>query len=166
MRLTNFLLSSLSVATLGFAFSACDTSKNVAVNNAASNSVSTSNTTIAANTNSTAANNAAPASNTSTSTNISANTSESPKEDGKFEGNYLVGYIKCKVTPDKDGVRYEVKCADQEKVQIYFRKDPSDKQAVIVSEDEKSRFVFDDKTLSTGSFIDEAGKTIVANRIP
>jgi hypothetical protein len=72
----------------------------------------------------------------------------------------MVGDVKCTVTPDNNDLIHEIKCADKEKVQIYSRDDAPPK-AVIVSENQKSRFVFDNPAnLANGNFTDETGKTV------
>ena len=158
MKTTKLLPGMLGVATLAFTLCACGASQGTGNNNAGANASNQSNNA-AANANRAAAGNAASASNTA-----AAATPAALRGDGSFKGEYLVGDVKCTVTMDDNEVRHEIKCADQGKAQIYFR-DDTHEQAIIVSEDQKSRFVFDDKTLTKGSFTDEKGKTVKVTRI-
>lgn len=139
----------LSIASLTLLFTGCSSSTNTTANIA-----NNSNTATGANSNRTTAN-----------TVSSANTAAPTKDDPRFKGEYLVGDVKCTVTPDNNDLIHEVKCADKEKVQIYSR-DDAPPQAIIVSENGKSRFVFDTPAnLANGNFTDEAGKTVKVSRV-
>ena len=154
MKTTKFLLGTLSLATFAFTLSACGASQVTGNTNAGANTSNQSNAAAASDTSRAAAGNTAPASNAPAAV----------QGDGSFKGEYLVGDVKCTVTMDENEVRHEIKCADQGKAQIYFR-DDTHEQAIIVSEDQKGRFIFDDKTLTRGSFTDDKGKTVKVTRV-
>jgi hypothetical protein len=92
MKLTKILLSTLSVATLAFTFSACDTSKYVTVNNGTTNNANKPNTAVVINSNQTTVSNTAPVSNTSTSSN-SGKTSTAPTPAGKSDAEKIQGEL-------------------------------------------------------------------------
>lgn len=140
----------VSTASLTLLFTGCGNSTNTTANIA-----NNSNTTTVVNSNKTTANTVSSANNTAAPT----------KDDARFKGEYLVGDVKCTVTPDNNDLIHEVKCADKERVQIYSRDDAPPK-AIIVSENQKSRFVFDDPAnLANGNFTDESGKTVKVSRV-
>lgn len=94
-----------------------------------------------------------------------AKPSLSAEDQVRFKGEYMVGDVKCTITPDNNDLIHEIKCADKEKVQIYSRDDAPPK-AVIVSQDQKSRFVFDNPAnLANGNFTDATGKTVKVSRV-
>lgn len=139
----------LSLASLTLLITGCSNSTNTTANIA-----NNSNTAAVVNSNKTTAN-----------TGSAAKTAAPTEDDAKFMGEYMVGDVKCTVTPDNKDLIHEVKCADKEKVQIYSRDDAPPK-AVIISENQKSRFVFDNSaSLVNGTFTDETGKTVKVSRV-
>jgi hypothetical protein len=150
------------IASLTVLFTACGNSANTTNT---TNTANKSNTAVVVNSNQTgAANNTAPATNTVSSVNKAAPT----KDDGTIKGEYMVGDVKCTITPDeKDRDLYsKVSCADNRKVETYSRDDdPSAKKSILVSENQKSRFVFENNNLASGTFTDEKGKTFKVTRV-
>jgi hypothetical protein len=159
MKTIKTILSAVSLAAVAVAFSACGNSSNAPANNAA-NSSNAANKIIVTNANSANANNTNAA-----NTNLPAKTDAPTADDARFKGEYMVGDVKCTVKPDGRDLIHEIKCAGKEKVQIYSRDDAPPK-AVIVSENQKSRFVFDDPAnLANGNFTDETGKSVKVVRV-
>lgn len=151
----------LIIASLTMLFAACGNSANTTTT---TNTANKSNTAVVVNSNQTMANNTAPAANTVSSANKAAPT----KDDGTIKGEYMVGDIKCTITPDeKDRDLYsKVSCADNRKVETYSRDDdPAAKKSILVSENQKSRFVFENNNLASGTFTDEKGKSFKVTRV-
>lgn len=172
------IILTVITASATLMFSACEAS-----NSTTGNANNKSNTSIGINSNSAqaAVNKAVTAANTAANTvaNTAANmvsaadkAIQPAKNDGKITGDYLVGDVKCTITPDeKDRELYsQVKCADNRKVETYSREDdPSKKRAMLVSG--KNQFVFEnhpaaDGTYNTanGTFTDDKGKTVKVTR--
>ena len=164
MKIKNTL--TVIIASLTLLFAACGNSTNTTTT---ANTANKSNTAMVVNSNQVpATNNAAPATNTATNTVSSANKAAPTKDDGKIEGEYLVGDVKCTITPEeKDRDLFsKVKCADNRKVEIYSRDDnDKTKTAMLVSENQVSRFVFENYNLASGTFTDEKGKTVKVTRV-
>ena len=159
MKTTKTLLSTLSVAALAIVFSGCGGAANTNVNITAANKAN--NTIVVTNANSTNAN-----STSTTNTNTSANKTATTAEDARFKGDYMVGDVKCTVKPDSTDLMHEVKCADKDKAQNYSRDDAPPKAIIVSSDNEKSRFVFDDAmNLASGNFTDDKGKTVKVSRV-
>lgn len=158
MKTTKTLISTLSVAALAVAFSACGSATNTTANNSAANKAN--NTIIVTNANTANAN-----STNTTNTNPPANIAPTA-EDARFKGEYMVGDVKCTVKPDSSDLMHEIKCADKDKVQNYSRDDAPPKAIIVSSDNEKARFVFDDAmNLANGNFTDETGKTVKVSRV-
>lgn len=168
MKLIKKLLSAASVAALAVVFTACGgaantTANNTAAANNAANKIVVTNAN-STNANSTGAANANAANANASNANTGAKTAAPSADNARFKGEYMVGDVKCTVTPDDRDLIHEIKCADNQKVQTYSRDDAPPK-AVIVSQNGKSRYVFDDPAnLANGSFTDEAGKTVKVSR--
>lgn len=152
----------LIIASLTVLFTACGNSANTTNTTNAANK---SNTAVVVNSNqTTTANNTAQATNTVSSANKTA----PAKDDGTIKGDYMVGDVKCTITPDeKDRDLYaKISCADNRKVETYSRDDdPAAKKAILVSENQKSRFVFENNDPASGTFTDEKGKTVKVTRV-
>ena len=147
-------------------FLACGDTANTTTGNTANKS----NIAVVVNSNQTAAaNNTVAITNAATNTVSSANKAAPTQDDGKIVGEYLVGDVKCTIKPeakDTKDLYFEVKCADNPKVQIYSRDDdPATKKAILVSENQKSRFVFENYNSANGTFTDEKGKTVKVSRV-
>jgi hypothetical protein len=156
----------LIIASLTVLFAACGNSANTTNTTINANK---SNTAVVVNSNqTTAANNTAPSTNTMANTVSNANKAAPTKDDGTIKGEYMVGDVKCTITPDeKDRDLYsKVSCADNRKVETYSRDDdPATKRSILVSENQKSRFVFENNNLASGTFTDEKGKTVKVTRV-
>lgn len=147
MKINTVLI--LSIASLTLLFAGCGDSTNTTAN-----MPDNSNAARPVNSNQTPEN-----------TVSSAKTLLSAEDQARFKGEYMVGDVKCTITPDNNDLIHEIKCADKERVQIYARDDAPPK-AVIVSQDQKSRFVFDNPAnLANGNFTDATGKTVKVSRV-
>jgi uncharacterized membrane protein YvbJ len=154
------------IASLTLLFAACSNSTNTTTT---ANTANKSNTAVA-NSNQTGV------TNTATNTGSSANKAAPTKDDGKIVGEYLVGEVKCTIKPEAGDTKdlfFEVKCADNPKAEIYSRDDdPAKKQAILVHEKQKRRFVFENNpsasgtfNSASGTFTDENGKTVKVTRV-
>jgi hypothetical protein len=88
--------------------------------------------------------------------------SNTPADDGTFEGKYQVGDTTCTVTPVK--MAYEVKWAKGSGSELFFSKEGS----TFESDPKAGRpnqFVFDDEFFNTGSFNRADGKSFPIKRI-
>lgn len=84
-----------------------------------------------------------------------------------FKGDYMVGTVKCAVTPTKGQFRYRVECADQEGFQLYAVEGNEEETAYINTDEkgvEKSRFVFKNGA-TDGRLINASGKEVKVSRI-
>lgn len=84
-----------------------------------------------------------------------------------FKGDYLVGKVKCSVTPTKGGLIYRVQCADEEGFRLYYVEGTETQMDYIYTDQkgvERGKFSF--KTgQSSGKFIDASGKAVSVTRI-
>jgi hypothetical protein len=84
-----------------------------------------------------------------------------------FKGDYMVGTVKCSVTPTKGQFKYRVECAGREGFQLYAV-EGNEKETTYSYTDQKgverSRFVFKNGE-TDGRFIDASGKEMKVNRI-
>jgi hypothetical protein len=84
-----------------------------------------------------------------------------------FTGDYMVGAVKCAVTPTKGQFKYRVECADREGFQLYAVEGNEKETAYIYTDQkgvEKSRFVFKNGE-TNGRFIVASGKELKVSRI-
>jgi Protein of unknown function (DUF3828) len=82
---------------------------------------------------------------------------------GNFEGTYKVGDTTCTVKPVK--MAYEIKWAKGSGTMIFFADTAAN---TFVSEDTSKgadRFIFDDETLTTGTFIRADGKEMPVSKV-
>jgi hypothetical protein len=90
------------------------------------------------------------------------------KEEGRFEGTYKVGETTCTVKPIK--MAFEIKWAKGSGTMIfYFDGEPSMGRYVYTSEPTSrggtDKFVFDDETLTTGTFVRADGREMPVSKV-
>ena len=152
----------LTVVIATLLFAACGTPTNT-TNTA--NNANNSNTAVV-NSNQTAA------TNTATNTASSANTAAPKKDDGKIVGDYMVGDVKCTITPlagDTKDLYFDAKCADNPKVMKCSR-DDSEKTANLACDRGTFSFKNPDSgsgvyNSANGTFTDTKGKTVNVTRV-
>lgn len=84
-----------------------------------------------------------------------------------FKGDYMVGTVKCTVTPTKNQMLHRVECAGREGFQLYVVEGDEKETAYIYTDEkgvEKSRFVFKNGA-TDGRFIDASSKEVKVSRI-
>lgn len=79
-----------------------------------------------------------------------------------FTGDYMVGTVKCSVTPTRGGFSYRVECAGRDGFKLY-QIEGTETETFYVHTDEKGKltgkFVFKNG-VSSGKFIDAKGKSV------
>lgn len=88
-------------------------------------------------------------------------------ENAEFKGEYRVGTTTCTVTPVK--MAFEVRWLKGKGAEIFFYKEEQDGKYVFESEKDKSgrtnRFVFDDATYRSGTYVRGDGKIFTVNKM-
>ena len=77
-----------------------------------------------------------------------------------FAGDYMVGKVKCSVTPTLNQMSYRVTCDGQEDFKLYSAEGDETETAYIYTDDKgaaKGKFVFKNGE-ANGKFVDESGK--------
>jgi hypothetical protein len=84
-----------------------------------------------------------------------------------FKGDYMVGTVRCTVTPTKNQMLHRVECAGREGFQLYAVEGDEKETAYIYTDQEgaeKSRFVFKNGE-TNGRFIVVSGKEVKVSRV-
>jgi len=87
-------------------------------------------------------------------------------ENAEFKGEYRVGTTTCTVTPVR--MAFEVRWLRGKGVEMFFYKEEQDGKHIFESEQDKSgrtnRFVFDDATYRSGTYVRGDGKIFTVNK--